>query len=38
VDEFGEAAFEHEQTYLKKLVELYSGKKLLRYAYLAKKP
>jgi len=38
VDEFGEAAFEYEQTYLKKLVELYSGKKLLRYAYLANKP
>ena len=38
VDEFGEAAFEHEQTYLQKLVELYSEKRLLRYAYLAKKP
>lgn len=38
VDEFGEAAFEHEQAYLQKLVELYSEKRLLRYAYLAKKP
>ena len=38
VGEFGEAAFEHEQTYLQKLVELYSEKRLLRYAYLAKKP
>ncbi len=38
VDEFGETAFEHEQTYLQKLVELYSEKRLLRYAYLAKKP
>lgn len=37
VREFGETAFEHEQAYLKKLVELYSGKKLLRYAYLATK-
>ena len=37
VHEFGKTAFEHEQTYLKKLVELYSEKKLLRYAYLAKK-
>ena len=37
VAEFGEAAFEHEQAYLKKLVELYSEQKLLRYAYLANK-
>jgi len=37
VTEFGETAFEHEQTYLKKLVELYSERKLLRYAYLARK-
>jgi len=37
VGEFGEVAFEHEQAYLKKLVELYSEKKLLRYAYLANK-
>jgi len=35
--EFGTTEFEHEQTYLKKLVELYSEKKLLRYAYLARK-
>tara|TARA_Y100000588_G_scaffold295564_1_gene315876 strand:+ start:1726 stop:2559 length:834 start_codon:yes stop_codon:yes gene_type:complete len=38
VDEFGEATFKHEQTYLKKLVELYSDNKLIRYAYLANKP
>ena len=37
VGEFGEAAFEHEQAYLKKLVEIYSEQKLLRYAYLANK-
>ena len=38
VGEFGEAAFEHEQAYLIKLVELYSDNKLIRYAYLANKP
>ena len=37
ITEFGETTFEHEQAYLKKLVELYSQKKLLRYAYLVKK-
>ncbi|MGE4660050.1 MAG: hypothetical protein AAEJ16_04660, partial [Arenicellales bacterium] len=37
VAEFGETAFEHEQTYLKRLVELYSEKRLLRYVYLVKK-
>ena len=37
VTQFGVTKFEHEQTYLKKLVELYSEKKLLRYAFLARK-
>jgi SAM-dependent methyltransferase len=37
VTQFGVTEFEHEQTYLKRLVELYSEKRLLRYAYLVQK-
>ena len=35
--DFGAEAFEHEQCYLKKLVDLYSNQTLLRYVYLARK-